>query len=63
VSKGYSKPHGRDPEALAAQASSLEVDGVTPARQRRAALVICGHAASPDDARRLLDMCGLLDAT
>jgi hypothetical protein len=37
----------------------LAAYAVTPAAQRSAALVICDHATGPDDARLLLEACGL----
>jgi hypothetical protein len=35
---------------------------VTASEQRRAALVVAGHATDPDDAHELLSMLGLLDS-
>ena len=37
----------------------LTAYAVTPEAQRSAALVICGQATGPDDARLLLEACGL----
>jgi hypothetical protein len=75
VSKGYRAPHGRRPgastspgfrtgqgiEALAARSGTLGTPPPSGPEERKAALVICGHATGADDARMLLGMCGLLE--